>query len=264
LPGSTILTIEVWDANVTLDSYIGGASVNLDPGNYKLKIVFKSGTQDLWVDLRTKRGSNAGQVRLVVYFKSKRVEIPTSYQGATQNIQGHHNYATYSGNPQNPAYVPQQPIYSSVQMGPQGFPPQQGYSIPPQGYPPQQGYPVPPQGYPPQQGYAVPPQGYPPQQGYSIPPQGYPPQQGYAVPPQGYPPQQGYSIPPQGYPPQQGYAVPPQGYPPQQGYSIPPQGYPAQQGYSIPPQGYPPQQGYAAPPQGGYPIMPQHPYVNLY
>jgi hypothetical protein len=63
---------------------------------------------------------------------------------------------------------------------------------------------------------------------------------------------------------QSAHPVLPQGYPPQQGYAVPPQGYPPQQGYSIPPQGYPPQQGYAVPPQGGYPIMPQHPYVNLY
>jgi hypothetical protein len=173
IPGQTVLKVECWDSDAASDDFIGGAVINLDP-------VLRAGSQDLWVDLRTQSGSNAGQVRLVIYFKSKAVAVPTQFGGQTP-------YAT-----------PGQPM------------PQQFYAPPPMGapmpgqyaYAPAPGMPVPvPQ-------YAYPQPGMPMMPGMPMQQPGYPVQMQPGMPMQGYPVQQGY-------PPNQGYPVMPNnnGYP---------------------------------------------------
>jgi Ca2+-dependent lipid-binding protein len=79
LPGASVLRVEAWDEDAMKDDFIGSGSINLEP-------IFKAGSQDLWVDLRTKSGSNAGQIRLVIYFKSKNVATPQQYQGISTAV----------------------------------------------------------------------------------------------------------------------------------------------------------------------------------
>jgi hypothetical protein len=203
IPGQTILKVECWDSDLVSDDYIGGAVVNLEQ-------ILKTGSQDMWVDLRSQSGSNSGQIRLVVYFKSKNVEAPKQFGGHTPYAAPVAPQAQYSPaqqplvqqyyvNPPPPmpqatyAYAPAPPAIVQQQYAPPVMV-QQQYAPPPQQmYPPtQQGHPGPYQS-PPQQ------QGYPPQKGY---PSGYqaPPQQmpGYPTYQPGFPPQQQMA----GYPPQ--------------------------------------------------------------
>jgi hypothetical protein len=189
IPGQNILKLECWDNDLASDDFIGGAVVNLDQ-------ILKTGSQDLWVDLRSRSGSHAGQIRLVIYFRSKTVQVPQQFNGQTP-------YAT-NGQPMPmaqptgypmPAQVPMQPPMQNYTYGSAPMPApvpqyQQGYPQP--GMPNMApGMPMQPyqSGMPMQQPYGQP--GMPMQQ------PGMPMQQPYGYPPnQGYPAMPNYS----GYP----------------------------------------------------------------
>jgi hypothetical protein len=182
IPGQTILKVECWDSDAASDDLIGAAVVNLDP-------ILKVGSQDLWVDLRSKSGSNAGQIRLVIYFKSKAVQAPQQFNGQTPYAMNGPMVQQYAQPPppqQTGAYgyapMPMQPMMQQPMMAGQppmmmpGQPMMQGYPQQMPGYPPQQ---MP--GYPPQmQGYPQQMPGMPMQQPTQYP-TGYPPNQGMPV-----------------------------------------------------------------------------------
>ena len=143
IPGQTILKVECWDNDTSSDDFIGGAVVNLDQ-------ILKTGNQDLWVDLRTKSGSHAGQVRFVIYFKSKNVQVPQQFNGQTPYATNALPMAPTTGYPgyPAPAQMPNQVptpgtnyTYGSSQVPtpvpqiPQGYAPPAPNGYPAPGYP---------------------------------------------------------------------------------------------------------------------------------
>jgi hypothetical protein len=99
------------------------------------------------VDLRSKNGANAGQIRLVLFFKSKNVSTPTPFQGQTpyQNVPvqpsaapvvmqmppQQYQYApapapvqvVYAQPPVQVVYAQPQVVYQQPAYGPPGMPP---------------------------------------------------------------------------------------------------------------------------------------------
>ncbi|KAI8899483.1 C2 domain-containing protein [Globomyces pollinis-pini] len=77
LPGMQALRLECWDDQI-IDRQLSSAIFTLDT-------VFKVGAQDTWVTLRTTSDNKyAGEVRIVMYFRSKTATSPKSFIGASE------------------------------------------------------------------------------------------------------------------------------------------------------------------------------------
>jgi hypothetical protein len=143
------LAVQCYDEDPGADDLIGQGIVNLDS-------IFKMGTQDLWVDIRGKKGENAGSIRMVIFFRSKEVEaqvyqgnmapvptpIPNVYtlpMNSPSQFTPTQNF--YSSTPIQPIYssTPTQSMFSPTQ--PPHYITNQNYALPQQGaLPLKQGY----------------------------------------------------------------------------------------------------------------------------
>jgi hypothetical protein len=148
LPGQNVLRLEAWDEDAVNDDLIGEGTIPLDT-------VFKCGQYDTVIDLRTKKGSNAGQIRLLLTFESKHVAIPAQFQGSSPYASNSRSYAPVSA---PGVAIPFGTVYA---MPPYAVPGavQPNYTPAP-GYPPNYVYgpgnsphPPPNYGYGPQPGY---------------------------------------------------------------------------------------------------------------